>query len=103
MRRIRDEHNVEWTIYKVERTVRPMGKRAEDLLPANYVNGWLVFQSVTGKRRLAPYPPNWDSLPDATLRSLLAAATPARPSGSVIEPGVQAALRDVEYRPEDDS
>ena len=103
MRRIRDDQGVDWTIYKVERTVRPMGKRAAGLLPANYVNGWLVFQSVTAKRRLAPYPHNWESLPDATLRSFLAAATPARPSGSVIEQNVEAALPDGEHKPETDS
>ena len=37
---------------------------------AGYENGWLAFDSVLGSKRLAPIPPNWDTLPDDTLIAL---------------------------------
>jgi hypothetical protein len=36
--------------------------------------GWLVFVSGSLKKRLAPPPPEWDSLPDEALAGLLARA-----------------------------
>ena len=43
--------------------------------------GWLVFESPTERRRLAPIPDGWDALPDEGLRALRDAATalPQRP------------------------
>lgn len=32
--------------------------------------GWLTFESPTAKRRLAPIPSGWDTLPEAELRHL---------------------------------
>lgn len=39
-------------------------------VPADLVNGWLAFQSVSHKRRYWPIPPAWEDLPDAELRAL---------------------------------
>lgn len=41
-------------------------------------HGWLCFQCETEKRRLAPPPPDWQSVPDAELETLLRSAAPAR-------------------------
>jgi hypothetical protein len=38
--------------------------------------GWLVFQKGESKRRLAPVPEGWDTMPDAELSRLLKRATP---------------------------
>jgi hypothetical protein len=96
MKQLRDEGGTEWTVYQVNRHVRPTGRRLADILPAAYADGWLVFQSVLEKRRLAPFPSNWEELPDATLRSFLAAATPTRPSGAVDSTYVEGAFLDEE-------
>jgi hypothetical protein len=47
--------------------------RAEDYLADCYQLGWLVFETTTGdeKRRLCPFPQNWESADDATLTALL--------------------------------
>jgi len=37
--------------------------------------GWLVFESETSKRRLAPVPPGWESADENALRAYLAKAT----------------------------
>jgi hypothetical protein len=104
MRQIRDDHNVEWTVYLVERLERPSGKHSAELLPQPYANGWLVFQCNTGKRRLAPHPQDWELLPEATLRSLLAAATPVRRSGkSQLPKDIEQLLRDEELAQGKDS
>lgn len=39
-----------------------------------YRDGWLAFQSGDEWRRLAPIPPEWETLPDAELRALLSQA-----------------------------
>ena len=44
--------------------------------------GWLCFESVAGKRRLAPIPPGWDSCSPADLVRLCASASAARRRGS---------------------
>jgi len=96
MRRLRDEQGTEWIVYQVARQSRPTGGRLADVLPPTYADGWLVFQSHTEKRRLAPFARNWSDLPEATLRSFLAVATPARPSGAVDSEDIERAFRDEE-------
>lgn len=45
--------------------------------------GWLTFESAAGeKRRMAPAPAAWRTMPDRELLRLLEAARPARNSGS---------------------
>ncbi len=45
-----------------------------------YANGWLCFESVTEKRRLAPIPEGWEFLDVPTLQQLCESAelVPAR-------------------------
>jgi hypothetical protein len=50
-------------------------------------NGWLAFENVSEKRRLAPYPADWESLSDRELEDLCEGATTilARPTPRLIE------------------
>ena|SRR5689334_11890000 len=48
------------------------------VLGPGMAKGWLCFQSGDEKRRLAPFPRNWQSLEDRELSTLLAAAIPAK-------------------------
>ena len=40
--------------------------------------GWLTFSSPSGRRRLAPIPPNWEMAGEAELRAFLNQGTPAK-------------------------
>jgi len=73
MRTFRDAAGVEWQMYQAERKLE--GERRDHLLPAEYRHGWLVFESATEKRRLAPVPPGWRDLSDQALAALCASAT----------------------------
>jgi len=73
MRAFRDAAGVEWQAYQAERNTE--GERRDHLLPAEYRQGWLVFESVTEKRRLAPVPAGWRELSDEALAALCATAT----------------------------
>ncbi len=46
------------------------------MLSSGFSEGWLTFESSTEKRRLTPIPSNWDSCPDAVLRSWCMRAKP---------------------------
>jgi len=63
--------------------------RAEDYLADCYQLGWLVFETISAdeKRRLCPFPRDWESADEDALRSLLAqseAVRPRRSSGEVV-------------------
>lgn len=64
-----------------------MSKRSERSVHPELQRGWLCFQSATEKRRLTPIPTDWHELPDADLRGMLEAATPApRADGRIPRP-----------------
>lgn len=44
-------------------------------VPNDLRQGWLAFASPTERRRLAPIPPDWASMPDAELQRLADCAT----------------------------
>lgn len=69
----RDAAAVEWSVYL---TVPSASERRAQHLAEAYRAGWLVFESASEKRRLAPVPAGWDSLSDAALAALCVAATP---------------------------
>ena len=73
MRQFRDAAGVEWQVYQTERTVAAE-RRRDHLLPAEYREGWLVFESANEKRRLAPVPAGWSELPGELLSALCAKA-----------------------------
>lgn len=45
-------------------------------LPSAYAGGWLAFEHGTDRRRLAPIPPDWLTVPDVELRRLVERARP---------------------------
>ena len=53
--------------------------------------GWLTFACASGKRRLAPFPSEWESAPETELERLCATARAASPArfapGSPTRPG----------------
>lgn len=79
MRQFRDAVGVEW---KVSMTPRSSpGLSRDHYLPEAYREGWLLFESATEKRRFAPVPRDWESLPEGELAKLCAEAStqPSRP------------------------
>ena len=72
-----DDANVRWHVFAVRRASDGTD-RAQ--LPDAYRSGWLVFESTSELRRLAPIPDNWDDLPVEELQRLCqeAAAAPRR-------------------------
>src|SRR5256885_15609816 len=79
MREFRDEAGTEWQV-----SFTPRGSDAvsrEHFLPEAYREGWLVFESAHEKRRLAPVPADWETMPVDSLIALFSGAAPqtARP------------------------
>jgi hypothetical protein len=57
-------------------------------MEGEYRNGWLCFESLSSgeRRRLAPVPENWESLPSERLELMCRVASPARrstPAGGI--------------------
>src|SRR5256885_10676558 len=74
MRQFRDEAGVEWQVSLTARGSDAVSR--EHALPEAYREGWLVFESAQQKRRVAPVPPNWESLPAEALAAFCARALP---------------------------
>jgi hypothetical protein len=79
MREFRDASGIEWRV-----SLTPRGSDAvsrEHFLPEAYREGWLVFESAREKRRFAPVPADWETLPVESLIELCGKASPqsARP------------------------
>jgi hypothetical protein len=68
---------VRWTVIEVARM--EFSERLMSLLPhPERRGGWLLFESDRGdRRRLAPVPENWRTLPVAVLERCLTEAVPA--------------------------
>jgi hypothetical protein len=66
----RDAAGVEWEVYEV--AAQALGTGRLDYLPDKFRRGWLVFECDTEKRRLAPIPPEWESLSLHELQTLVA-------------------------------
>ena len=75
-RTFQDSAGVVWEVFEVHRASEaPRG------VSAGLEKGWLAFISIAGKRRLAPFPAEWESAPPTELERLCEAArrtTPAR-------------------------
>lgn len=75
-----DEHGKSWRVWCIlPEAIHPV-TRAEDYLADCYQLGWLVFETAGGdeKRRLCPYPHDWEGLSESSLRTLLAASEAVR-------------------------
>ena len=86
MRQFRDEAGIEWRVFLTARGSDAVSR--EHSLPETYREGWLVFESATEKRRLAPVPNDWESLSNEALTELCAKASsqPARSRSSETKP-----------------
>jgi hypothetical protein len=62
-----DSKGVRWDVWPVYPEVRSPQLSA---LPGTFQTGWLVFESISEKRRLSPIPSNWQSLPPGELERL---------------------------------
>jgi hypothetical protein len=74
-RTFEDSAGTVWEVFEVRRASEaPRG------VSAGLEGGWLAFSSATGKRRLAPYPPAWESVSAKELELLCDAARRANPT-----------------------
>lgn len=69
MKAFEDSAGEVWEVFEVHRTTR----QALGVSPGLEA-GWLAFVSSGSRRRLAPYPPEWEALPPAGLEQLCAKA-----------------------------
>src|SRR5829696_8743272 len=76
--RFTDDAGREWFVHEVERQASSGARSA--YLPESWQRGWLLFETSTEKRRLAPVPNDWRSLDLLGLQELLGRAVQARPS-----------------------
>ena len=76
LREFVDGRRVEWRVWCV--TPEQMSPvHAREMFHGRYVEyqeGWLVFESASERRRLAPFPSRWAEFPDEELESLLRTA-----------------------------
>lgn len=87
VRELVDEHGTAWRVWCIlPEAIHPV-TRAEDYLADCYQLGWLVFETVTGdeKRRLCPFPKDWENADEHVLRALLGESEPVRPRRSMRE------------------
>jgi hypothetical protein len=103
-RRFSDARGMVWDVWEVEpsraerrgdaeRRAMPRlesdRRRASDAprlrMSSELTHGWLCFQSLAEKRRLAPVPDGWASLDDALLECLLREATPSGRARRLLE------------------
>jgi hypothetical protein len=79
MREFRDASGTEWRVFLTPRGSDAVSR--EHFLPEAYREGWLVFESAREKRRFAPVPADWETVPVEALVELCGKASPqsARP------------------------
>src|SRR5438309_5283050 len=80
VREFLDEHGKAWRVWCIlPEAIHPV-TRAEDYLADCYQLGWLVFETTTGdeKRRLCPYPRDWENADEEALRAMLASSEAVR-------------------------
>ena len=75
VRTFEDAAGVLWEVFAVHRTSAVPRGVSEGL-----ELGWLTFVSTGGKRRLAPFPAGWETVPETELERLCASARVAHPA-----------------------
>jgi hypothetical protein len=68
-------HGRRWEVWEVHPRE---GRRSVD---PELIEGWLTFESMLEKRRLAPIPPEWEELDDEALAALCESAVFVRERG----------------------
>ena len=77
MRIFVDEQGTEWEVREIH--VPHLSVVPRHLLPhPEYAEGWLLFTSESQRRRIAPFPADWLSLPADELARCCRCAVPAR-------------------------
>lgn len=81
LRGFTDSTGVEWRVWEVFPTIAGSETSTQthsrsSLKNTEFANGWLCFESVSEKRRLAPIPPGWELREPHTLEELRNRATP---------------------------
>ena len=64
-----DAEGRHWEIFEVSNPT--LSSSRAGILPEAFRMGWLVFDSGTERRRLAPVPGEWSELPSGGLQTLL--------------------------------
>lgn len=70
LREFSDGKGVLWRVWDVTPDALSKRTAAEDYM-RDWQDGWLCFESDSGRRRLADFPAGWESLSDAQLERLL--------------------------------
>lgn len=90
LRTLADAEGRQWQIWDVHPTCarrtstdelgndEPKVARSSVTLPITLQSGWLAFQCDGDSRRLAPIPPDWESMSDRMLVALITSAKPSR-------------------------
>jgi hypothetical protein len=66
LREFRDGRGVEWTVWVTTPDAIHVGTMRGHVL-GEYQDGWLTFECAVERKRLAPFPKDWDVLSDAEL------------------------------------
>ena len=77
LREFRDSGGTQWRVWDVRPDALDKRTTAEDYM-RDWQEGWLCFESADTRRRLADFPSDWESLPDADLIMLLDGAQPVK-------------------------
>jgi hypothetical protein len=75
MTNFRDAEGIEWTVTEIAASALAALPRAS-LRHPEFKDGWLLFQSEQARRRLAPYPKEWQSMSAEELDELCRRARP---------------------------
>lgn len=71
----RDSAGIEWMVVEIEASALSALPRSS-LRHPEFKDGWLLFQSMGTRKRLAPYPRSWRDLSDPELEELCRQARP---------------------------
>ena len=72
-----DDAGDEWEVREIREATMSIVPRRH-LPHPEYADGWLLFSSRTERRRIAPFPTDWQMLSDGELARWCARAVPAR-------------------------
>ena len=76
-RTFRDPEGREWQVWDVVPSRDgEAGTRSQTYLPPEMAEGWLCFEAADQKRRLSPFPAEWEARDDAGILALCLDALP---------------------------
>lgn len=100
LREFRDADGVTWQVWTVTADVLDKRTAAEDYM-RDWQDGWLCFEHGGTRKRLAQFPPDWETLSDDQLQMLLDQAQAVKPRKSGSISGEYGVTRDEGSRPAD--